>query len=113
MFGCAADYERSAFLAPFRAYVDNVVGTFDYLRVVFDDNQRMTLFQKPLKLVEQDMNVVEVQTRGRFVEDKQCRLVFLLGKKPRELYTLIFASRQRRRRLPELDIAEPDILQRF
>src|SRR5574344_2924912 len=54
-----------------------------------------------------------MQTCRRLVEDKHhaaCRSVF--GKKRSQLYALRLTTRERRRRLSQLDVTQSDILQR-
>ena len=92
--------------------IDDVVGTFDDLDIMLDDDKRMTALEQPVEGLEQYVDVVEMQPCRRFVEDKQRRLRLFLRQEPRELDALILAARQRRRRLPELDISEAYVFQR-
>src|SRR5262249_47771970 len=52
------------------------------------------------------------KSRGRLVENVERPPGPALGKLFRQLHALRFAARQRRCRLTELDIAEPDVLER-
>lgn len=57
--------------------------------------QRMTPFYQGIEGMEQALDVVEVKTRGRLVEDEERRLLFLLTYEEGELYTLILTTRKR------------------
>ena len=77
--------------------VDNVVGTLDNLHIVFDNNDRMAIGNQHIEGVEQAVDVVEMETRSRLVEDKEnTTLPTILGDKRCEFDTLALASRQGR-----------------
>ncbi len=65
----------TAGLAAFRAEVDDPVGRADHVQVVFDDEQRMPGVLQLAQGAHQLGDVVEVQARGRFVEEKQRALL--------------------------------------
>lgn len=50
--------------------IDDPVGRFDYVQVVFNNQYRMTGIHKPLKDFQQHANVIEVKAGGGFVEKK-------------------------------------------
>ena len=62
---------------------------------------------------EQLLDVVEVQARGRLVEDVERAPGVALGQLARQFHALRFAAGQRRRALAELDVREADVDQRF
>ena len=53
---------------------------------------------------------MEVQSGGGFIEDEERRFLFLLSDKVGQLNALVLTTRQRRRILSELDVAESYIL---
>ena len=55
----------------------------------------MAPFYQGIEGMEQALDVVEVKTRGRLVEDEERRLLFLLTNEEGELYTLILTTRKR------------------
>ena len=68
---------------------------------------------QPLQHREQLADVLEVQPGGRLVEHVQRVAGRALVQLGAELDPLGLAARQRRRRLAELDVAEPDVGQRL
>ena len=85
--------EIAAFIAAFRTEVDDIVGTLDDIQIVLNHYQRMAPFYQGIEGMEQALDVVEVKTRGRLVEDEKRRLLFFLTYEEGELYTLILTSR--------------------
>src|SRR5687767_2872499 len=63
--------------------------------------------------LEQQPNVLEVEPGRRLVEDVEGASGVALRELRRELHALCFAARQRRRALPEMDVAEADVRQRL
>src|SRR5215472_806927 len=51
--------------------VDYPVPTADQVEVMFDYQDRVAAVDQALKHLEQDLHVIEVQPRGRFVEQEQ------------------------------------------
>lgn len=78
-----------------RTEVDDIVGTLDDIQIVLYHYQRMAPFYQGIEGMEQALDVVEVKTRGRLVEDEERRLLFLLTYEEGELYTLILTTRKR------------------
>lgn len=87
--------EITAFIAAFGTEVDDIVGTLDDIQIVLNHYQRMAPFYQGIEGMEQALDVVEVKTRGRLVEDEERRLLFLLTYEEGELYTLILTTRKR------------------
>ena len=65
------------------------------------------------KHVEQHAHVLEVQAGRRLVEDVERATRVALRELGRELHALRFAAGQRRRALPEMDVAESDVGERL
>ena len=89
LFGGAFGYERAAGGTTFRAEVDDVVGALDYVDVVLDDYYRVSARYEAVERVHQQVDVVEMEASGGFVENKHCRLGFLHGQEIGELHALV------------------------
>ena len=105
--------DASAVFAGFGSHVDDVVGAFYHIEVVFDDDYRVASVDKPIQYAQQHAYVLEVQACGGLVEQLECAAGVALGKSGGELDALALAARQRGTRLPEFDVAQTDILQHF
>ena len=68
---------------------------------------------QPLEHVEQPLDVGEVQAGGGLVEDVEGPAGGDLGQLGRQLDALRLATRQRRRRLAEPDVAQPHVVERL
>ena len=55
--------------AALRAQVDHVVGGLDHVQMVLDQQHRVPGVDQPVQRLEQALDVGQVQTRGRLVED--------------------------------------------
>lgn len=113
LFGSSGKHHIAPFVAPLGAHVDNPIGTFNHIHVVLDDNKRIASRNEPLQGVEKSVDIVEVQSGGRLVEDEKRAAGALLGEVVGEFDALVLATRESGRRLPEFDISETDILQRL
>ena len=51
-----------------------MVGTFYDIHVVFDDDERVAAQDEGVESRQQAFDVMEMQSRGRFVEDEQGRV---------------------------------------
>ena len=71
VFRSALDDDLSAAGTRFRAEVDDLVGCLDDVKVMFDYNYRVALFDKAIEYAQQFQDVVEVQTRCGFIEQIQ------------------------------------------
>ena len=69
-----------------------MVGTFYYLHVVLDNQDGVPSGYQCLKGFQQALYIVEVQTSGRLVEDKECGLLLLLSNEVSQLYTLVLTT---------------------
>lgn len=69
-----------------------MVGTFYYIQVVFDDYYGVSLGYEPVKGVHQQVDVVEMQPCGRFVEYEQGGFGFLHSEEIGELHTLVLTA---------------------
>ncbi len=78
--------------AAFGAEVDHIVGSFDHVKIVFDDDQAGAVVDQGAKCGEQFVDVVKVQAGGRFVKDEKRFCPCFLRKMGGELYSLGFAA---------------------
>ena len=113
LFGCAAGHKLTSAVATIRTDVDDMVGAFDNLHIVLDDEDAMATFYEGVEGMQQALDVVEVQTRRGLVEDEEGRLLFLLSDEVGQLYTLVFTTGERRGVLTELDVSEADFFERL
>src|SRR5262249_55960029 len=68
-FGCPFGDDAAAGASALGTEVDDVVGAFDDIEVVLDDDDRVAHGHEPIENAEQLFDVVEVQARRRLVED--------------------------------------------
>src|SRR5438552_5437467 len=103
----------AARLAALGPEVDDPVGLLDHVEVVLDHEYRVAGVDQSLQHLEQLLDIREVEAGRRLVEDVERAagrdLAELLG----QLDPLRLAARERRRRLAELDVVEPDVVQRL
>ena len=59
-FGGAGGNDAAAVFAAFRTKIDDVVGRFDHVEIVFDDEYRIAERNQSLQDVEQFVDVCEV-----------------------------------------------------
>ena len=67
-FRRACGHNASSVFATFGSKVDDVVGGFDNVEIVFDDDNRVAQRDEPLQNVEQLMYVLKMKTGGGLVE---------------------------------------------
>ena len=97
----------------FRSEIDDPVGRLDDVQVVLDHQHRIPLVYQPVQDLQQLADVVEVEPRGRLVQ----QVDGLAGARPgeflRKLDPLRLATRKRNGRLAELDVVETHVVQRL
>src|SRR5436305_15276816 len=111
LFGRAGGDELAAEVAAFGAEVYDVVGGLDDIEVVLDDEQRAASFNERAEGREQFVDVVEVEARGRLVEDVERARARALREIRGELDALRLAARQGSRRLAEAQVAESYVVE--
>ncbi len=109
--------DRSAGVAALGAEVDEPVGSADDVEVVLDHDQRMPRGDQLAEGGEQFRDVVEMQAGRGLIEQKQraarsLRLRGRLDQMPGELQPLRLAAGERRHRLADAQVLEPDVGQR-
>gem|GEM_PF-5215710 len=69
----------SALGAGLGADIDYVVGRFDHFDIVLDDNEGVSGLDQAVENAEEPGDVVEVESGGRFVEEKERSFGFGVG----------------------------------
>src|SRR4051794_15297088 len=105
--------DPSALLAALRAEVDDVVGGLDHVQVVLDHHDAVALLDETVEHLEQALDVGEVQSRRRLVEDVERAPGGDLRELSRELDALRLSARERCRRLAKTDVAQSHVVQRL
>jgi len=111
LFGRAGRDDLAASIAAFRAKVDEPVGGFDHVEVVFDDDEGRAGFEKLAEGGKELGDIVEMKAGRRFVEDVEDFFVVGAGQVRRELEALCFAAGKCRGGLAETQIAETDFVE--
>lgn len=112
-FWCAAADDASAAGASFWTKVDDPVSRLDHIEIVLNDDDGVPRFDEAVQDVEQSVNVNEVQPSCRFIQQINCAARRTLAEFASEFDSLGLATRQRRRRLAQLEIIQTDIVQRL
>ena len=73
VFRCAFGDEASAMGAGIGPEVDDPIGAFDHIEIVFDHQQRVSGIDEFLKHAEQAFDVGEVEPGGGLVENEKLR----------------------------------------
>src|ERR1019366_4231191 len=60
--------DAAAFFSAFGAQIDDPVGVADDVQVVFDDDDRVSEIGETVQHVEQLAHIIEVQSRGRHIQ---------------------------------------------
>ena len=109
-------HEAPAGVAPLRAEVDHPVGGPDHVEVVLDDDHRVARVGEPPQGGEQARDVLEVEAGGRLVEEEERAAGRLRrgggGEVAGQLQPLGLPAAQRRHRLSQGEVAEPDLGER-
>ena len=111
-FGGAGKDEVSTTSTAFGTEIDDVVGRFYDIKIMFNHNQRVAALDQGVEGREKAVDVVEVKPRGGFVEDEKRGDGALLREVVGQFHALVLAAREGRGRLPEFDITESHIAER-
>ena len=68
-FRSAFGDDLSATATAFRAQVDDVIGDFDHVEVVLDDDNSVAFVDELVQDLDQVLDVFEMQTGSGFIED--------------------------------------------
>src|SRR5512142_1162969 len=94
LFGRPVRDDLSAPLATFGAEVEDVVGVADDVEVVLDDDDGVAQVSEAVEDFQELADVVEVETRGRLVEQVEGAAGLALRQLAGELHALSFATGQ-------------------
>ena len=133
---CPHTDDGAAGLSTLGTQIDDPVGGPHHIHIVFDYQQRMSGVDQASKRTQQLGHVLEVQSRGRLVEEKEgaplwrgvrniwrrvasCAALFvrglladrILGEVSSQFQPLSFAAGESRDRLTEAQIVEPHVLE--
>ena len=110
-------HNRPAPVSPLGPEVYQIVGVFNDLKIMLDNQDRMAAFDQLLKGVQQLLDIGKMQPGGRLIKDEQRALVSgvfgaLLGNMRGQLQALSLATGQRGQGLTQTHILQPDRGQR-
>src|SRR5260370_1053685 len=111
LLGSSRRDDLAALVASLGTHIDQPVRGFDDVKIVFNDQQRSASFEQLAERAEELGDVIEVQTRGRFVENVKEALVVGAAEMRGQFQALRFPAGERCRRLPETQIAESNFIQ--
>jgi hypothetical protein len=106
---CAFEHEPAAGLSPFRAQIQDVVGLFDDVEIVLDDDYRISLAGQGLQNLQELFYIIEVKAGGRLVQNVDRSSRGSAVQLPGELDSLSLATRQGHGALSDLDIAQSNV----
>src|SRR5262249_35405924 len=90
--------------------IDDIIGGFDDIQVVLDDEHGVATFHQAGQYLEQGLDISEVQTGRRLIQNIQGASRTAPGQLTAELHTLGLTTRQRGRSLPQADVTQTDLL---
>ena len=99
-------------MSPFGTHVHEVVSHFDHVEVVLDDDHGVAFFHQPVQHGQQLPNILEVQSRGGFIQDVNSAPRVFLGKFLGQFHALGFAAAEGGGLLTQGNVAQPHLLQR-
>ena len=88
-----------------------MVGALDHVQIVLDDDHGVAVADELVERFHQRVDVVEVQTRRRLVENEQRVALPFSAQIVGQFHALVLTARQRGRRLSQLDVAQSHVLQ--
>ena len=86
--------EISSFIATFRSDVDDRICIGDDVEIMFDNYDTVPFLYKRIEDVEKFLNIREVETSCRLIEDIECLPCRSFGEIESELDTLCLSSRK-------------------
>ena len=96
VFGRAFKDDLAALVATFGTQVDDPVRRLDDLHIMFNDNDARSIGNQRVERLQQFVHIVEMQPRGRLVEDEQGGAFHLsFDKEIGQLHALCLAARER------------------
>lgn len=105
--------DRTTAVTALGAEVDDMVGDFDYVKVMLYDNNRVAAVTEAVKDINELGDVVGVEAGGWLVKDIKGLAGGAFGKLRRKLDALGLAAGECSGGLTELDIAKANVLDAF
>ena len=72
VFGGSLGYDGAAFVAAFGAEIDDPVGAFDDIEIVFDDDECVAVVGEAIYDRAKAMDIFKVEAGCWFIEDVEC-----------------------------------------
>ena len=108
----ARGHHLAAPVAALRTQVHDPVRLLDHVEVVLDQHHRVALLDQQVQHLQQLPHVLEVQAGGGLVQQVNGPAGAALGQLQRQLDALRLAAGQGQGRLPQLDVGQPDVVER-
>src|SRR5207245_11599935 len=105
-------HDLAATFATFRSQIDNPVRAFDHLQIVFNHDHRITRVAQLHQYLQEFLNVGEMQSGGRLIENVERAPSCLFRKLSREFYALGFSAGESRACLAKSKVTQTYIQQR-
>ena len=106
-------YYGAPAVSALRSQIDDMIRAFDHIKIVFDHDHGITKLYQLVQNVDQAMNVSNVKSCRRLIEDINGIPRTTLAQFGRQLDALRFTAGERRCRLTEFDISQPDVKKRL
>ena len=106
LLGSSCSQDSPTPLTSFRSEIDNMVGAFYDLHVMLDHDNGMALLDKLFEDPKQPLDIMEMKTGSRLIEDKKRACLFCFSHMGGELEPLRLAAGQSRQRLTQTHIIE-------
>src|SRR5580704_9926603 len=113
LLGGALGDDSTAAPSSFRSQIDDPVCGFNHLEVMFDHNQRISLITELQKHLKKLLNIGEMQTGSRFVQNVDGSSGRFLSEFRREFNALRLTAGDLGAGLPQGEIAQANRHQRF
>ena len=113
MFGSPHTNHLSTRFAPFRAEIDHPIRSLDDIEIVFNHQNRIARLDKIRQYLKEHFDICEMEAGRWLIEQVERFSSTPFHKFPGQLDPLGFPSRERRRRLAEFHVVQPDIVQSF
>ena len=91
-FRCPCGYDQAAFGASLRADIDDPIRAFNHFQVVLDDDHAFPLFDETVEDIDQQGDIIKVESRCGLVENEHGLLIRLAGEVVDKLEALGFPA---------------------
>ena len=111
--GGAGGDDAPTVASPSGTHVDDMVGGFHHVEVVFDYQHGVPPVDEPVEDGQEGVDVLEMEAGGRFVENEEGLAGVAFGEFGGEFHALVLSAGKGGGGLSELDVAEAYILKHF